>query len=115
MNDVLAGLQVADDAACAEFTRRQASSAHLGELAEAASLLSDVVAAAQLTQPDTLMAFKYPEKFSPVALPVLRGALDAAAAGDRTATVAAVTGLSFDDLATLRSLAARLHHYATRL
>ena len=116
MADVLAGLQVADDTACAEFARRQGRTpGNVAALAEGAVLLSDVVARAQLAQPDALMAYKYPERFAPVEQAVLRQALDAAAAGDGPAAAQAIEPLPFADLAVIHSLAARLRYYATHL
>lgn len=114
MAEVLDGLSIGDDSACYEFVRRQRSES-LAALSAGAKRLGDAAFDLQLRQPDTLMAWKYPEVLNRVTLDQLQNVLTEASEGADTAALrTALTGLPFAELITISSLAGRLRAYSER-
>lgn len=78
MQEVVAGLKRADYAACYEFCRRQSPEV-LEPLAVGADRLGDIAFELQCRQPETLLAWKFPDAFE--SFEQLPAALDAACEG----------------------------------
>ncbi|KEZ76491.1 hypothetical protein [Salinisphaera hydrothermalis] len=115
MKALLAGMASVDADACHEFARRQHVAGYGPDLATAAALIHDLAFAAQLERPDELLAWKYPETFTPIDTEVLTQLLQAASENDRETGAALIAEQSFADITALSSIASYLSQACEQL
>lgn len=115
MNALLAGMASVDADACHEFARRQHAAGYAPDLATAAALIHDLAFAAQLERPEELVAWKYPETFTPIDTDVLTQILQAASENDRDAARDLIAAQSFADITALSSIASYLSQACEQL
>lgn len=115
MNEVLAGMAAVDAEACHEFARRQHRAGYGPDLKTAAALVHELAFAAQLERPGELMAWQYPETFTPVATDVLTDLLQAASDANRESARDLIADQTFADITALSSIASYLEQSCAQL
>lgn len=108
MPEVFPGLLHADYPACEEYLRLHDESG-VSQVLAAAALLRDVLWPLQWADPERMMRWKMPENPPAVDAALLQSVLQACATGTAEALRQYLAPLSLEHLATLGSLAARLH------
>lgn len=109
MNDLLAGMAIVDAEACEAFARRQHQAGYAEDLGHAAAMLHEQSFAAQLSRPDELMRWKYPETFDSVGVERLTQILQAASDQDQARVDQLLVDQPFATLAAFTSIASHLN------
>ena len=112
MQDVVTGLKCADYAACYEFCRRQRPDV-LEALNLGAHRLGEIAFELECRQPQALLAWKFPDAYSP--LGVLPDVLDAACEDNEDRIYSVLSDAPFADLALIASACAHIKSAAAHI
>jgi|AntDeeMinimDraft_5_1070356.scaffolds.fasta_scaffold11729_1 hypothetical protein len=113
MNEVIEAMAQADPRACEVFIERQSRGA-IDTMIDGLDTLDERVRKAQMARPAELMAYKFPDSHEPLPANVTQTVLEATVMQDSKGLDDVLASLSFDNLATIGSLAYFLKDSAQR-